>query len=426
MSNNSCPCPEGGEIGRAQAAQAEACGLLPEPDMNPILLKPLSDTESQVVVQGQVWKNLPAAEYFAQHDTLAPRVAESFERLRARYDFVVAEGAGGLAEVNLRSVDLTNLGLAAPFNLPILLVADVDRGGALASVFGTLGLLDPPDAGLVRGFVLNRFRGDPALLADGVTLLEQRTERPCLGVFPHAPDIHLDEEDGPLTYRPIPRPAGLPRIAALRFPRISNLTDFRLLPWTWWLSAPTHEPFDIIILPGTKNTAADLEWMRERGLDQWLLQRIEQGAKALGVCGGYQMLGESIDDPHALESDRPSTRGLGVFPIRTELQPEKITRAVQARTPNDVRFNAYEIHKGRTARPSDAEPLAYIDGRPEGLRRGRVMGTYLHGALENAAVIEAWLGFRPPAAPDKQVSYDQLADWFDAAVDHTRFDELFL
>ncbi len=425
MSNNSCPCPTGGEIGRAQAAQAEACRLAPETDMNPILLKPTSDTAGQVVVQGKVWRDLSGAEYYAQHDVLAERVAESFERLSAKYDFVVAEGAGSVAEVNLRPVDLTNFGLASRFKIPVLLVADIDRGGALASVYGTLKLPAPSDAALIRAFAFNRFRGDRALLDDGVTLLERRVARPCLGVFPWANDIHLDEEDGPLGPQPA-APPDAPRIAILRFPRISNLTDFRLFPWARWVIRPLAEPFDIIILPGTKNTLADLAWLRAAGLDNWLKQQHRRGAILFGVCGGYQMLGEEISDPHGVESAGQAAPGLGLLPVKTVLGAEKTTLAVRARTGQGVEFDAYEIHMGNTVRPADAVPLAYVGARPDGVRLDRCMGGYLHGALENPVVVEEWLQFKPPAAPHREESFERLADWFEASADTALFEKLFL
>jgi len=413
MSNNSYPCEAGGEIGRAQVAQAEAAGVEPHPDMNPVLLKPISDTQSQVVVHGKPWRNLSAKDYYQQTDYLRARVAESFERLLDRYDVVVAEGAGGLAEINLRSVDLVNFGLATPFQVPVLLVADIDRGGVFPAVWGTLGLLDPADRRLVRAFAVNRFRGDPELFADGRRMLEEKTETPCLGVFPFAPEIHVDEEDGPLAFAPTELPEDRPRIAILRFPRISNLTDFRLLPWADWIDRPASGDYDVVILPGSKNTIADLRWMKERGLDQWLVRQAEAGAHVLGVCAGYQMLGERIDDPHHVEAGGTED-GLRLLPVTTTLTRAKTTKAVQARLADGRTFGAYEIHMGETT------PGA------EGLQVGNVRGTYLHGALESPDVVEAWLGFRPAEPVGKEESYEQLADWFEASADLDLFTELYL
>lgn len=425
MSNNSYPCAAGGEIGRAQAAQAEAAGVEPHPDMNPVLLKPTSDTTSQVVVHGRPWRDLSGKEYYAQTEFLRERIAESFERLLAEYDVVVAEGAGGLAEINLRSVDMVNFGLAGPFQTPVLLVADIDRGGVFPAVWGTLGLLDPADRALVRSFAVNRFRGDPELFAEGKRMLEQKAETPCLGVFPFAPDIHLDEEDGPLQFRPSESRGARPRVGIIRFPRISNLTDFRLLPWAEWIDRPPEGEFDAVILPGSKNTIEDLGWMRERSLEEWVRKQEQSGATVLGVCAGYQMLGERIDDPDGVEAGG-SAEGLGLLPVLTTLKREKTTRAVQASLLNGYSFGAYEIHMGVTTRPADAAPAAVVSGLPEGLQCGRVRGTYLHGALEDPRVVEAWLGFRPPEIMSKETSYDQLADWFEASADLDLFAESYL
>ena len=415
MSNNSFPCLGGGEIGRAQVAQAEACGLEPEPDMNPILLKPMSDRSSQVVVQGKVWRDLTASEYYEQHGYLASKVGESFERLAERYEFVVVEGAGSIAELNLTKSDLVNLGFATRFGVPVLLVADIDRGGVFGALHGTVDLLEPAQRELVRAFAVNRFRGDPELFVDGRGILEAKTGKPCLGVFPFAPHIQLDEEDG-LALETVCR-EGSHTVAIVRLPRISNFGDFRLLRDVRWIDAPVARDFGAVILPGTKNTAADLAWMRSRGLDQWVRQQHERGATVLGICGGYQMLGERIDDPHGVESEHRSVEGLGLLPVTTVMTAHKVTERVEATTPGGALFTAYEIHMGRTERPPDAQPLAWVGGRPEGMRNYRVAGSYLHGALEHPAVVEEWLGFRPEDAASKEASYDRLADWFEESAD---------
>jgi adenosylcobyric acid synthase len=415
MSNNSFPCARGAEIGRAQAAQAEACGLEPHPDMNPILLKPTSDQGSQVVVQGKVWRDLTAAEYYEQHDYLAGKVAESFERLAGRHEFVVVEGAGSIAELNLAQTDLVNLGFAMRFAIPVLLVADIDRGGVFGALHGTVDLLPAEQRELLRAFAVNRFRGDPKLFESGRLLLEEKTGMPCLGVFPYEPEIHLDEEDGMALE--VRRNQGKHAAAIVRFPRISNFGDFRLLQEALWIDGPVAGDFDVVILPGTKNTAADLEWMRSRGLDRWLLSQHEKGARVLGICGGYQMLGERIEDPLGVESDQLSIRGLGLLPVVTVMAAEKTAEIVQAKTAKGAPFPAYEIHRGRTEPPAGAEPLAWVAGRPEGMRLGRVAGSYLHGALENSAVVEEWLGLRPGRPVSKEASYDRLADWFEESAD---------
>lgn len=415
MSNNSFPCVGGGEIGRAQVAQAEACGLEPHPDMNPILLKPTSDRGSQVVVQGKVWRDLTAAEYYEQHECLAGKVAESFERLRQRHEFVVVEGAGGIAELNLAKTDLVNLGFAMRFGVPILLVADIDRGGVFGALHGTVDLLEPAQRDLVRAFAVNRFRGDPGLFEQGRRILETKTGKSCLGVFPYAPDIELDEEDGVgLEAR---RGAGEHAVAIVRFPRISNFGDFRLLREARWIDGPVAGDFDVVILPGTKNTAADLAWMRSRGLDHWLLGQRRNGARVLGICGGYQMLGERIEDPSGVESTQHCVEGLGLLPVVTVMTAEKVTERVEAQTANGVSFAAYEIHMGRTERPAGAAPLAWVAGRPEGMRLDGVAGSYLHGALEDPAVVEEWLGLRPAETASKEAAYERLADWLEDSAD---------
>jgi adenosylcobyric acid synthase len=425
MSNNSYPCPGGGEIGRAQVAQAEACGLEPSPDMNPILLKPTSNARSQVVLQGEVWRNLGAKEYYQHHDFLLSKVEESYARLAAAYEFIVIEGAGGVAELNLRDTDLVNLGLARRLQVPVMLVADIDRGGVFASIYGTIALLGPEEAALVRAFAVNRFRGDPALFDGAVKILEEKAGKPCVGVFPFVENVQLDEEDSVALDQWRPVPQGGMTVAILRFPCVSNHTDFQNLTNALWIQKPLQRQFDLVILPGSKNSVADLQWMREQKFDLWLQEQYAGGAQVLGVCGGYQMLGECIDDPYQVESDAISVRGLGMLPVRTTLQRAKTTKCVTALTPKNRSFTAYEIHMGETARPENAKPFAWVEGRPEGIRVERCAGTYLHGALANPDVLEDWLGFRPPEPPSRDDSYNRLADWFERWVDGTVFDQLF-
>jgi adenosylcobyric acid synthase len=426
MSNNSYPCPGGGEIGRAQVAQAQACGLEPSPDMNPILLKPSADATSQVVVHGQVWRNLSAADYYRQYDFLVRKVDESYARLAAQYDYIVIEGAGGIAELNLRRMDLVNLGLARRLNVPVLLVADIDRGGVFASICGTISLLEPEEAALVRAFAVNRFRGDPALFADAVPILQEKTGRPCLGVFPYVHDVEIDEEDSVALDHWQPAAQDGPAIAILQFPRVSNHTDFQRLTSALWIQRPSRRQFDLVILPGSKNSVADLEWLRQQNFDLWLQEQHAGGAHILGVCGGYQMMGESIDDPYHVESNQTSVPGLRMLPVRTVLLQKKVTQRVVASTPKGRNFSAYEIHMGETSRPENAEPFAWIDGRPEGIRHGRCAGTYLHSALDNPDVLEDWIGFRPPEPVSHDDSYNRLADWFERWVDGPKFESLFL
>lgn len=425
MSNNSYPCVGGGEIGRAQVAQAYACGLDPSPDMNPVLLKPTSNAGSQVVVQGKVWRNLTAREYYEQHEFLQSKVHESFLRLASEYDFIVVEGAGSIAELNLRRADIVNLGFAKHFGIPILLVADIDRGGVFASLYGTVSLLEPSERDLVRAFAVNRFRGDQSLFSEGVKILEARTAKRCLGVFPFAPEIELDQEDSVDLDTPgrTPEPS---RVAIVRFPHISNHTDFRLLHSACWIERPVAGQFDIVMLPGTKSTVADLAWLRSQGLEPWLKEQHSRGAKIVGICGGYQMLGTSIEDPHHVESNIDSVAGLGLLPVHTTLLREKVTTAVQGRTRLGSEFSAYEIHMGITVAPVELTYFALSSGVPEGACSNGCIGSYLHGALESPAVLAEYLDIHVSQPPDREHTLDKLANWFENAADIALFKEIFL
>lgn len=412
MSNNSYPTLDGGEIGRSQAEQAFACGIEPHSDMNPVLLKPTGDARSQVVVEGRVWQTLAARDYYQHTPYLMERALAAYDRLAARHDAIVAEGAGSVAEVNLFARDITNLRFAVERQIPAVLVADIERGGVFASLIGSVELLPPEQRALVRTFAVNRFRGDRTLFDEGVQFLEQRLGIPCLGVFPYAPDIHLPAEDA----LDLPQRAdGSGDVAALQFPRISNFTDLSLIPGLDWLTSPPARQYRVVFLPGTKNTIGDLAWLRERGFEPWLRAQAEGGATIVGICGGYQMLGRQIFDPHRLETDEGAAEGLGYLPVETEMAPEKITRPVRATLANGERFAAYEIHMGRTPRPAAAEPFALLEGEPEGVRMGNIVGTYLHGAFESPAVAAQFgITLRPDGA---QQRYDQMADWLE---EHSR------
>jgi adenosylcobyric acid synthase len=417
MSNNSFPCPAGGEIGRAQVAQAEACGLEPHPDFNPILLKPDTDQCSQVVLNGKVWKTLSAREYYPEFDFLLGQVLAAYERVTSRFDAVVIEGAGSVTEMNLRDTDLVNFGLATRVGAPALLVSDIDRGGVFAQVTGTTCLLPAADRALLRSFAINRFRGDASLFTGGVRFLEERTALPCIGVFPFAKDIHLDEEDAMSMEDRQGKPGS--RVAVIALPRISNLTDFRLLPGCAIVDRLIDGRFDTVILPGTKATIEDLDWLRAQSLDHWIAVQHARGARLIGICGGYQMLGRRVG----------SREGLGYLPVETDLEEDKITVAVNAVLPDGHAFAAYEIHMGRTqavAGAPAAEPFAYIGGRPEGMRLGRVTGTYLHGALEDPHVLAVLTGAGHETPSPRAVEYAKLARWFETNADTARFEELYL
>jgi adenosylcobyric acid synthase len=422
MSNNSYPCRSGGEIGRAQVAQAEACGLEPEPSMNPILLKPSGNGASQVVVDGRVWKTLSAREYYAHADELREKVLNAYEDLSSRFDAIVIEGAGSVTELNLRDHDLVNLGLVTRIRAPWLLVADIERGGVFGSVVGTAHLLSADERSLFRGFAINKFRGDISLFDEGVRILEERTASTCFGVFPYAADLHLDAEDSlALQTRPSTPPPPGARLAVVHFPHLSNATDFRLLTWADWITSPRADRYDFIMLPGTKNTMADLSWLRETGLADWILQQHRCGTAVIGVCGGYQMLGRMIHDPVGMESSAGSAEGLGLLPVVTSLSREKQIRAVVATTPGGAQFGGYEIHLGVTTldRSDDFTPFARVgEGGVDGIRGAGVFGTYLHGAFEHPAVCSEVFGIDAPLAISKVIHYERLAAWFAQHVRH--------
>jgi adenosylcobyric acid synthase len=425
MSNNSYPCRAGGEIGRAQVAQAWACGLEPEPAMNPILLKPNSEGGSQVVLTGKVWKMLAAHEYYRHSGMLREVVMDAYRDLASRFEVIVIEGAGSVAELNLRRFDLVNLGLVTRLSAPWLLVGDIERGGIFASVIGTVELLGPEERSLLRAFAVNKFRGDRSLFSEGREILELRTELPCLGVFPYAPSIHLDDEDSlsiPASRAPLTGPDGQ-RCAIIQFPRISNTTDFRLLTKPSWITRPVDQDFDFIFLPGTKNTIDDLLWLRSERLDDWVLAQYRRGATLVGICGGFQMLGQSIHDPFGMESSHQEVVGLKLLPSRTTMTRDKTTRVVEARTPRGHSYPAYEIHLGETAYDqSNVDPFAILeDEAREGVRADRIIGTYLHGAFEDVTVL-AEIGITAHA--QQATGAEALAEWF--APFGRRFEELFL
>ena len=421
MSNNSYPCRSGGEIGRAQVAQAEACGLDPEPCMNPILLKPAGNGMTQVVVNGRVWKTLSARDYYMHADTLSRHVLDAYRDLSNRFDAVVIEGAGSVSELNLRQYDLVNLGLVTRIRAPWLLVADIERGGVFASVIGTIGLLTADERSLFRGFAINKFHGDISLFDEGVKILEERTASTCFGVFPFAADLHLDAEDS-LALDTRPRAQAPPggRIAIVRLPHLSNATDFRLLRWAEWITSPPQDHYDAVVLPGTKNTIADLTWLRRVGLADWVIAEHRRGATIVGICGGYQMLGRIVRDPDGVESAAAMADGLGLLPVETTMTGTKQTRAVSATTESGVTFGGYEIHMGITmADRDDVRPFAALDdGSLDGARRDNVIGTYLHGALEDPAVCAEIFKIPIAAAVAKAAEYARLAAWFDAHGRH--------
>jgi adenosylcobyric acid synthase len=445
MALNSAVTAEGFEIGRAQAVQAEAAGIAAHVDMNPILLKPEGESRSQVVVMGKSIGSLSALEYHEHKPTLRGVVAEALARLRAQYDLVIIEGAGSPAEINLKHRDLVNMYVARLVQSPVLLVGDIDRGGVFASFVGTIELLDHDERALVAAFIVNKFRGDVALLEPGLRFLQERTGKPVLGVLPHVPDLRIADEDSvSLDHRMRRDRASRDEleIAVIRLPRISNYDD----------AAPLeHEPgvvvrfiddarqlagADLVILPGSKSTVSDLAWLRSTGFAHALSTRAGRGEPILGLCGGCQMLGEAIDDPFAVESSESSAAGLGLLPLRTRFEASKVTAEVQARSgaPSLLSAHAgqpirgYEIHMGQVQRTRPCSPAFEIETRSGSVVRladgaisddGSVVGTMIHGLFENdtlrADLLHTLRERRGLTAPDtsaqiasKAFEYDRL------------------
>lgn len=389
MSNNSMVCPDGSEIGRAQYLQAIAAGVEPAAVHNPVLLKPATDRRAFIVLRGQPGGTLEAGEYTSGRTRLAEAAFEAFRELEAGYDLVVAEGAGSPAEINLRSGDYVNFGLAREFGLPVVLVGDIDRGGVLASIFGHWGIVDDADRTLLAGYLINKFRGDQSVLDPGLAELSVRTGLRCFGVMPWLNQVWLDSEDA-LAFAKWPRlqgTAGSLRVAAVRFPRISNATDLDALAAEpgvdVFATASTTDltSADLVVLPGSRSTLADLAWLRELGLAEALARRARDGGPILGICGGYQMLTDSIDDP--VESRRGTEPGLGLLPARVRFSDEKVLGRPRGEWQGHP-VVGYEIHHG-VVEPTGGEP--FLDG----IRTGNTWGTIWHGAFENDGFRRAWL-----------------------------------
>ncbi|OBF79184.1 cobyric acid synthase CobQ [Mycobacterium sp. 852002-51163_SCH5372311] len=398
MSNNSAVTVEGGEIGRAQAIQARAAGLQPSVRFNPILLKPGGDRTSQLVMRGQVVDTVTAASYFTHRDRLADLVVSELSGLRRDFDAVICEGAGSPAEINLRPTDVANMGLARAANLPVVLVGDIDRGGLLAHLFGTVAVLHPEDQAHISGFIVNKFRGDPALLEPGLRQLSSMTGRPIYGVLPYADQLWLDAEDSlsVVAHRVVGTPSPPVgeqwlRVAAVRLPRISNSTDVEALACEpgvlvrWVTDAADLADTDLIVLPGSKATVADLGWLRDRGLARGIADHASAGKPVLGICGGFQMLCRRIED--RVESGTGQVEGLGLLDADIVFAPDKVLRRWHSP------LNGYEIHHGRLARCAETAWFD-LDGEPPeppGVMRGAVFGTHWHGLLDNDEFRRCWL-----------------------------------
>ena len=454
MALNSAATPDGFEIGRAQAMQAEAAGLAPTADMNPILIKPSSDTGSQIILQGRVWGQVTAADYH-QHrvEKFLPHVLESYERLAAKYDVIVLEGAGSPAEINLKAHDIVNMRMAEAADASCLLIGDIDRGGVFASLFGTLELLEPHERDRIRGYLINKFRGDVSLLTPGLEMIKTYIKTPCVGVIPYLHDVGLDEEDGVAmenrkTVARVWRDDDDTRdrrlrIGVIALPHMSNFTDFDALAaepsvaLAYLTRASEVTNADIIIIPGTKQTINDLQWLRVGGFDQ-AIQESAARSFTVGVCGGMQILGLEVRDPAGLEGGG-EVRGLGLLPIRTTLEPEKVTRPASAQLLTNEIFGqpmsfrvatGYEIHLGVTDYLSEAKPLFELrrQGDDEPVIDGvvspdrRIIGTYLHGLFDDDEFRHAFVRSARAAShlngprayanvkAEREARFDRLAD----------------
>lgn len=441
MSLNSFVTPEGGEIGRAQAVQAEAAGIAPSVDMNPILLKPEADSCSQVVLVGKPYATVSAAKYYDLKAELWPHVTSALDRLSNTYDVVVIEGAGSPAEVNLSQSEIVNMRVARHMNASVLLVGDIERGGVFASLVGTMVLLEPEERSLVKAFVINKFRGDIAILEPGLCMLEKRTGVPVAGVIPWFDDIYIAEEDA--LGLPPNRPSAdgnKVRVAVIRLPHLSNFDDFDLLSkesdvsLKYVSSAEELVGADLIILPGSKTTMSDLAWLRHQRIDAAIIEQHKRGAFVIGICGGYQMLGENILDPNRVESSVLEEKGLGLLPISTTFLNTKRTVQVKGRVAAEsgllakaggVPIEGYEIHMGISHGQPDLVPFSIqkhelqsdSDGAMDA--EGRVLGTYIHGLFNSICLRQMMLkniaaSRNKPLSPEapsvnKDAEYDKLA-----------------
>ncbi|GAB3920559.1 cobyric acid synthase [Microlunatus endophyticus] len=395
MSNNSMVCVDGSEIGRAQYLQAQAAGVTAESAMNPVLLKPGSDRRSFVVVRGQPYGTLEAGQYATGRRQLAEAAFAAFTELAERFDVIICEGAGSPAEINLRAGDYVNLGLARRFELPMMIVGDIDRGGVLASIFGTIGLLDPDDRAVIKAYLINKFRGDQTVLDPGLEMLSERTGVPCAGVLPWLPELWLDSEDTLAvgSVRRSTAPEAALRVAVVRLPRISNATDVDALASEPGIDVTvTTDPgvvaaADLVVLPGSRSTVSDLGWLRERGIAAVLADRAARRQPVLGICGGYQMLARTIDDP--VESGVGPVDGLGLLPTTIDFSPDK-TLGRPVGTWRGHQVAAYEIHHG-VAKPTTALDTGDVEPFLDGWCVGQVWGTMWHGTLENDDFRRQWL-----------------------------------
>jgi adenosylcobyric acid synthase len=437
MALNSAVTIDGGEIGRSQAVQAQACGLDAHSDMNPVLLKPNSDTAAQVIIQGKVLQDMDATSFHDYKTVAMAAVLESHQRLCRQYEAIIVEGAGSPAEINLREGDIANMGFAEAVDCPVILAADIDRGGVFAQLVGTLDLLSQSEQDRIIGFIINRFRGDISLLQDGLDWLQAKTGKPVLGVVNYLQGLHLEAEDAiDRDADVVDNQAETIKIVVPVLSRISNHTDFdvlRLLPNIDFEFVGPGNPLpaaDLIILPGSKSVRADLQFLKDQGWYTAIQKHCRYGGKLLGICAGLQMLGRAIHDPLGIESAAGSSQGFGFLDFETTLETEKqLKKASGTLTLENAAVSGYEIHAGTSTGPALCSPFAKIDGRADGAisEDGQIVGTYLHGLFDEAASRDAvlrWAGLRQAEEMDylqlREDAIDQLADELERALDLER------
>lgn len=441
MALNSAVTPEGGEIGRAQAVQAQAAGLAPHTDMNPVLLKPNTDTGCQVIVHGKpAQNNMEAWGYHEYKPRVLPAIMASHQRLSCQYAYIIVEGAGSPAEINLRDNDVANMGFAEAADCPVLLVADIDKGGVFAHLVGTLDLLSPSEQNRIKGFIINKFRGDLSILKPGLDWLEERTGKPVIGVLPYLPGLHLEAEDS-LTDSAIQPTITKPlRVVIPWLQRTSNHTDFDPLALhpqvdLCWVGPGDPIPSaDLIILPGSKSVRSDLGYLQQSKWDRTIRNHLRYGGKVLGICGGFQMLGEQIHDPAGIEGTPGSSAGLGLLAMETTLEQEKQLRLVNGKLSlSSAPVHGYEIHMGISTGAALANPLVILEEHIDGAisEDGQIAGTYVHGLFESQTACNTlleWAGLEAPNTPDYQElrerDINRLADAAEAHLDINRIIEL--
>lgn len=434
MALNSAVTADGGEIGRAQAAQAQACGLAPHTDMNPILLKPSSDIGSQVIINGKVHGQMTAVEYHAFKPQAMQYVLAAHQRLEAQYDFILVEGAGSPAEINLRENDIANMGFAEAVDCPVWLVADIDRGGVFASLVGTLALLSESEKRRTKGLIINRFRGDVALLQSGIEWIENKTQKPVLGIVPYLKDLYLEAEDSlNIVMQQANSPLACINIIVPRLPKLSNHTDFDVLqhhPMVNFRYIDLGESIpsaDLIILPGSKSVCSDLQALKNTGWAAHIQQHLRYGGKLLGICGGYQMLGRVIHDPHGFEGEAGSEQALDLLDFETTLDVEKQLLQQQGvlSFDQDVQIAGYEIHAGISSGAALKSPMIHYDDHSDGVisEDKQIMGCYLHGLFDQAEACDgllAWAGLHHAETQShferQEQGIEALADCLEASL----------